>query len=535
VAGSDIRRAHLAETFLKTADLMRFMASRPVRIFVLAWVLYSIHFATNVVREHYPAFSFAEHGTFFVDDYQGFHPDIFRHINGHSVIGNQVLVSMMAAIPLFIFDPVLDAVEAHSKSKLAQAGSAQGSYDTDKPMRVAFFRLVKEKGLDLRFGAATAITSVFFMAPLAALFLAFFYTVLIRRNVSPHDATWLTVLLGFATPLFYRATVLGHNMFVMYGMFIAFVLLWSPQGGSRLRPATRFAAGMFAGLTVATDYMGVLLIPLLYGYFFAVRQQNSSRLETFRESLVFVAGTIPPILFLLYTQWWMYGNPFLPGQYWMPEQNIYTEVGMRGFTLPAPDLMLKNLLDPGYGLYTWGPLLALGLWPVFARKGSLILPRRERRFAAVCFVGILLFSSANQYARLQWNSGFRYLLPLVPFILLALSDHWVRLPQWARYGIAAATLLHSWVLTVFRELTLQRSWELFLQEGVQLPWLRVFRMTSGDRFSIVETQVLSIAILGLVFLSLWIFWRLGARLEKRAGVSQSFATTHSPGGFGVPS
>ena len=36
---------------------MKFLASRETRLFLVAWILYSVHFATNVVREHYPAFS----------------------------------------------------------------------------------------------------------------------------------------------------------------------------------------------------------------------------------------------------------------------------------------------------------------------------------------------------------------------------------------------------------------------------------------------------------------------------------------------
>jgi hypothetical protein len=39
-----------------------------------------------------------------------------------------------------------------------------------------------------------------------------------------------------------------------------------------------------------------------------------------------VAGTLPPIAFLLWSQWVMYGNPFTPGQVWMPIQNEYVEV-----------------------------------------------------------------------------------------------------------------------------------------------------------------------------------------------------------------
>src|SRR5262249_7822282 len=160
-------------------------ASKSWRIFLIAWIVYSVHFSTNVVREHYPAFSLAEHGTFRVDEYQGFHSDIFVHRDGHSVIGNQVFVSALAAIPLLIFDPVLDALEKYSKRKLAEAGVHNTEYRTDKPNRVKFFKLVRERGLDLRFGAATLITSAFFMAPLTALCLVLMYRVFTLRGVRP--------------------------------------------------------------------------------------------------------------------------------------------------------------------------------------------------------------------------------------------------------------------------------------------------------------------------------------------------------------
>ena len=73
------------------------------------------------------------------------------------------------------------------------------------------------------------------------------------------------------------------------------------------------------------------------------------------ESGAIVAGMLPPIAFLLYSQWAMYGNAFLPGQYWMPNQNIFVHQGMRGCTLPDPQLMLLSLFDPAYGLFTWAP------------------------------------------------------------------------------------------------------------------------------------------------------------------------------------
>jgi hypothetical protein len=496
---------------------MRFLASKPWRIFLIAWVLYSVHFSTNVVREHYPAFSLAEHGTFRVDEYQGFHSDIFVHPNGHSVIGNQVFVSALAAIPLLIFDPVLDALEKYSKRKLANDGVHNDEYRTEKPNRVKFFKLVKERGLDLRFGAATLITSAFFMAPLTALCLVLMYRVFTLRGVRPDRATELTFLFGFATPIFFRTSHLNHNMFVMYAMFVSFALLWvRPEMSFPVPLRNRLAAGLFGGMALASDYIGLVILPLLYGYLLISRLPSASIKESFREALAFVIGTIPPILFLLYSQWAMYGNPFLPGQYWMPDQNEYTAVGIRGFAWPTPDLFIKNLFDPGYGIYTWGPILLLGLIPaIWYRNEDLIVPRRERRFIAVSFIALLIFCSANQYARLQWNSGFRYLVPIVPFTFLALADHWVRLPRSVRLPLATLALLHSWVLTVFRELSVQESWQLFLREGIQLPWLRVLRMTSSLTSAWGQGQALSILILGGTFLFIWIIWRYGARFEAQ--------------------
>lgn len=498
---------------------MQFLRSRRWRIFLIVWMVYSLHFATNVVREHYPAFSLAEHGTLRVDEYQGFHTDIFVHRDGHSHINNQVLVSVLAAVPLLVFDPVLDALERHSKAEVARHGVTNTEYRTSRKNAARLYQMTRERGLDLRFGAATAITTVFFMAPLTALFMVFFYGQLRERTVDPDPAAGLTLLLAFGTPLFFRSTGLNHNMFVMYGMFAAFALLWVKPGMefpvSRQR---RLLAGFWGGVTLATDYIGALILPLLYAYLVIPRALQSSWKTSLRESLDMVAGSLLPVAFLLYTQWSMFGDPFLPAQHWMPKANEYAFRGAQGFTMPEWDLLLQNLFHPGFGLYVWGPVLALALVPAWwYRSDSLILPRRERRFVAVAFVLLLLFASANQYARLQWNSGFRYLVPLVPFLLLALSDHWIRLPRLARAAIAVPLVLHSWVLAAFRE-PVPVSWSLFGSEGVQLPWFRVLRLTAAPGSALSNAGWLpGVMVLTTVIVAVAI-WQYGARLERRREV-----------------
>jgi hypothetical protein len=493
---------------------MWFWTSVRWRIFLVAWIVYSAHFATNVVREHYPAFAVAERGTFRLDEYQGFHSDIFVHADGHSYINNQVFVSTLAAGPLWIFHPVLDALEARSKERLAIEGVTGADYRTDKPLRVAFFRLVKERGLDLRFGAATAITTVFFMAPLTALFLVCFYNLLRSRGLTDTHASELSLLLGFGTPIFFRTTGLNHNMFVMYFAFASFVLLTGGDG-PRMAGWRRWLAGVAAGLTITTDYVGVVIAPVLYGFMVWTSAQRTSLGQAFRDSLAMIGGGLVGLLFLFYSQWSMFGNPFLPAQRWMPAGNVYATQGLGGMTAPQLDLLLENLFHPGFGMFVWGPLLLLALLPVrWYAESTWVLRRPERWFVVGLTISLLLFCSANQFARLQWNSGFRYLVPLVPFFVLALANHWVRLSKPVRAVLAGAVVLHSWVLTVFRE-PVQQSWRLFFSEGLQLPWFRVMRMTAVPGTWWAESPWIPVVILALVALVALSVWFGGARLAVR--------------------
>ncbi len=489
-----------------------------LRLFLTCWILFSLHFATNVVREHYPAFTIAESGTFKVDKYQGFHPDIFRHIDGHSYIGNNVAGSVIAALPLFIFDPVLDVLEEYGKQKTKEAlteGNLKTAYETKYPNRREFFKLAKTEGLHLRLGAATVITSVFLMAPLSALFVVFIFLILVKRGVNTRRALWLAFLFGFATPIFFRTGHLNHNMFIMYVVFVAFYLLWTQEKENELPSLNRrLGAGFLGGVGLALDYSGVIPLLALYGYLFFSRYTITSFKQAFQESMPYILGAVPPVLFLLYSQWAMYGNPFLPGQYWMPEVT-YTERGWRGFDWPSLDLFFLNLFDPAYGMFMFGPLLIVGFIPVkYYESNQLILPQRERRFVWIYVLMFLTFCAANQYSRMQFNTGIRYLVPLVPFIYLAACDHLQRMPRKYLVVLSIAMLLHSWVISMVRE-SVPVSWEKFLEEGIQLRWLTVIKLTHSVKHPLIYSPIFPLLILTFCGLIVFTIWKINLRSRIR--------------------
>lgn len=503
------------------------MPAIKLRLFLTCWLVFTVHFATNTVREHYPAFSLIEGGTFKVDRYQHFHPDIFMHEDGHAYIGNNVAGSVIAAVPLLVSRPLLDRLEAYEKERIESEGVPGAEYRNERhPNSQAFFRLAKEEGLTLRFGAATVVTSAFLMAPLSALIVVLMFQILLDRGVPRRRALGLTLLFAFATPVFFRTGVLNHNMMLMYTTFVAFHLLWVRPGEdtpSSMR--RRIVAGFLAGLGLALDYSGVIPLLVLFGYLIGSRVRTASWPTAIRESIPFVLASVPPVLFLLYSQWAMFGNPFLPGQYWMPDvtdmqlfgefRNPYSTEGFRGFTWPAPDLYWLNLFSPSYGMFLYGPLLILGLIPAyFYRRQELILPRAERVFSFVLFAALLTFCAANQYSRIQFNSGFRYLVPLVPILFLAASDHLARLPRVWLWILAIPVLLNSWVIAMVRE-PVPESWGEVLTNGIQFPWFAVLRATLPPGHPAVGPLV-PWAILVMVGVVIAAIWRVGLPREGRS-------------------
>ncbi len=510
----------------------------------MTWVLFTLFFSTNVVREHYPAFALIDTGTLQCDAYQGWHSDIFVHTDGHSYINNSVAASLVAVGPLFVFDPVLDLLEAHSKRQLAaNAGAVDTAYDTKYPNRRAMFEKVKLAGKDLRFGGATVVTSAFLMAPLSALCTVLLFGFLRGRGVKQRRALWLSLLFAFGTPVFYRTAHLNHNMLMLSTTFAAFLLLFDPRADYAIDARRRFFAGLLCGATFALDYSGAIPAAVLYGYFVTARAGATDVATALRESAVVILGGLPGLATVLGTQWVQFGDPFLPAQFVMATAE-YTGEGVQGIGWPSFEIFLKGLIAPGWGLYTFGPLLVLGLWPTRGiPDDALVVPRRERRMIIVLVVSYMIFCAMNRYALMQFNTGFRYFALLVPFIFLQASDALARMRPRALWLLTIPVVLHSLVLCMTREVNdtekdlrdaavaagtselqvpgyfgtlltqapIPMAYRRVFSEGPQLPWLTVLGQTSSQ--PALRSAWLPSVLITFTSLACLAFWHLAARLE----------------------
>ncbi len=479
------------------------------RLFVTCWVVFSMHFATNIAREYYPAFSLAERGTLRVDPYVGLHPDLFEIEGRGAFMNNNPGTSIPAALPYLLARPVVDPLVARvAAGRAARGEELSTDYEDHRPLRRKFFKQVREQGLDVRFGLASGVIQLGYTAPLSALAVVVMRALLLRMGFGAAASLGLALLYAFATPIFFRTGFINQNLTVAHLALFSFACLYRPAGQSPGSGAL-LAGGFLAGYGLFCDYSGLVPIAVLGPYAVAKLVAEHGALDGARRSLWMVAGGVAGCGLLLAYQAWAFGHPIYPAQNYMPATEFSGD-GWNGVHPPAWDLGFQNLFDPRFGLFTAGTVLLVAFAAPFVRGGS--QPRLGRLELVTCFamlVAIWLFSSSVAFARLQWNTGVRYLMPAVPFLILASAPVWVRMAPRLAAPLAAGAILQGWSLAMVRE-TPAESLATVLLGGLQLPWLTVLGKMGGQYVPFFERQAPDPTLLVLaVGLALaWLWWPL---------------------------
>ncbi len=423
------------------------------RLFFTCWLIYTLHFATNTVREIYLALSIGDHLSFRVDDYAGMHPDLFEKPGYGWHIGANPGASMLAAIPYMAAKPVIDAVSYRVIVARTNASAAAiPAYNSPWPMAQKFFEESWRRGYDIKFGLGAFVMQAFCMAPISAVGVVGIFFVLRRLLQSERSALWLALLYAFGTPVFLRTGYLSHNMILGHVALFGFLALWNPDSKDRPSLGARaFLGGLAGGTAVLFDYSGVVPLMVLFAYLLLKTWRGCSIQILIHRAFAFFFGSLGPIALLWYYQWASFGHLFYPGQHWMPPVQ-WIDKGYQGFTGPQWDLFFALIFDYRFGLFLSAPVLILGfLYPLYSwkRKGS--LGRLELWTFLGVSVGLILFFSGVQYTRLQFNTGIRYLAPVLPFLFIPAALLLARLPGWAQFSIATLSVVENWCLAMHRD------------------------------------------------------------------------------------
>jgi hypothetical protein len=512
----------MSSTYPGTVNLPFCRRGIAFRLFATCWLVYVLHFATNTVREIYPALSLGDHLSFDVSEYLGFHPDIFE-IPGRGVfINNNPGASILGAIPYLLARPLIDRIVAHVQRARNASPDLVPKYNTPFPLVREFYRKATERGLDVKFGLAAGIMQLLLMAPLSALSVVLMFHILVSLTGSVRTALLLAFLYAFATPVLYRTAQLNQNLLVGHFALFAFVSLWRPWSPAWLpQPRNYFFAGLLSGWAVVLDYSGIVVVVALALYAFVFRRRQRPEPNWLAPVLCYGTGASSAIAALLAYQWLSFGHPFYPAQYYMPAAT-FTHLGYRGMDWPHLDLLWETAFSIRFGLFTSAPILLLSLYVPGWLRGQRILELPELYFVLVFSLLFFLFCAANQYGRMQFNSGVRHVVPVTPFLFLLAAGVLVRIPTIAASMIGVFATYWSWCLAMYRDvefgLGVVESVLHVTFEGFRFPWLTTLKNMGyfTDGAATVAVFLLP-AFLGVI---LWLLWNVPfQRFEKRISLA----------------
>jgi len=370
---------------------------------------------------------------------------------------------------------------------------------------------MRAKGLDVKLALAAFATQLGLMAPLGAFAVVVLFGFLRERLGDERQALGFALLYGFATPMFFRSAFLNQNALLAHAVLFAWVALSRRGTGEARERERRWAgAGALLGFGLLCDYSAAPLA-LVFGAWALWEGWQAEQVRgAFRRGGACVLGALGPVGLLLAYQWAAFGSPWFPAQHYMPA-TPYSVLGWNGMTLPAPDLLWRNLFDLRYGLFAFCPMLLAALLTPFWRRAAGQLPRHELVLALLGTAALWLFCSAIQFAALQHNTGVRYLVPAVPLLFLALVPVLRALPRWAAGVLAGGSLLISWAVTITRE-DVATALRLVATEGPALPLLIVLRKTAAAYLPSLAARgglvpLLSLAVYGVLAILLWLVWR----------------------------
>ncbi len=230
----------------------------------------------------------------------------------------------------------------------------------------------------------------------------------------------LSIALGLVYSLGAMPLIYTHTLFSDPTLALLFTLAAYSSFRARTDRSGRWVwlAGVTLGLALYVRERAVIVLPLFGVYLLAV-----GRLRTARDWLALATPIVAAAALLGGWNWLRFGSPFTLGYIDM--------VAGTGFGAPLVVGVFGLLISPGKGLLLYNPIVLLGF------IGLMPLARHRRAeavlFAAFGLISILFYAAYNFWTG-GWNWGPRYMLVLLPFLLLA-AGQWVH----ARPSVARRT------------------------------------------------------------------------------------------------
>lgn len=380
------------------------------------------------------AYAVVDRGTLAIDDYYQNTGD-YAYFEGHYYSDKPPGTSFLA-IPLYAVYKNLGARQLTDAFAVRIAANPTFVSTLDP----------QGKGLvgESMFQYGALILTSFFVAVLPSVLLAVLLFRLVDLWTGNHRGAFL-VALGYsvATPAFAYANNLYSHQLAAFLLTAAFYFLVQAQRGIRVLPYA-LMAGFAMGAVVITEYQSALIAAGLglYAIF---------KLRDWKLIAGLCLAGIPPIALAAWYNWSIFHTPLPVGYLYSPLYSNLHHTGLVSLTYPKLDALVELMFGAHRGLFLIAPWLLLSLAGFYqmARETRL---RAEFLVCAWSVVSFWMFNSSSA----MWQGGFavgpRYLLPMLPFMVLPIGFVLSRVrTRWMGIGsilLLLASTAGVWILTL---------------------------------------------------------------------------------------
>lgn len=385
-------------------------------LLLLCWFIYLFHLGpipgVNENRYLDLLHAIVEDHSFTIDSYH-YNTTDKAYYNGHyyaHALPGPVLVSLPA---YFLFKQIFTLMPPTLMSQFDQE-----SYIRTTVGQAQAPDAFVEQYPFFRFLLAHLVVTGMTCSLLASMLTILLYRLLVHITQNYRYAFFLAVTYAFGTITFFYATRLYSHVFSTFFVFSAFVWLFMIrhkwiQGRRHL-----FGAGLCTGGALLMDYNVIPIVACIGLYALMVIDR--------KKIPVYISGGTIPIIILLVYQYICFDSPFST-PYSFPLTETSDEVpwqskGIYGFNLPSFTSLWGLSFSLYRGLFAYMPILLPAV-------PALILGLYKRQtyrlewlvIAGACTSQFLFNASMDPFWHAGYVFGPRFLMPLIPFLIIPLG------------------------------------------------------------------------------------------------------------------
>jgi len=349
------------------------------------------------------------------------------------------------------------------------------------------------------------VANIFVMAPLIGITSVMMFYTLKDLTSDLRKQLWLVFIFVFGSLTFFYATngIWVHN-YTMSLIFIAFSLIIAKKNN--------FAIGLVMGIAQLIDYIAVLPIFLLLGFWIYTNRKNSLN-SLIKEICLLLSGYAIFLSGLMYYNYSITGSALQTPNSIFLQQAFQEGRSMRSsmFSTPSIASLWGISFSPFRGIFLYFPMMFLFAWTLVKKQDDF---NKVMLFCYLFFGFTFLFNS-TYYA---WSGdscfGPRHLVTAMPFVILPIVN--CQLKYIKIFGIISIFINLAGVSTVPSN-NVFTNIAIFLYRGLFLHWLDwIHKTILPQYFNINLSSVTPFFIYVAIAYCLYLIWKPVIAVARRS-------------------